>query len=149
MACFLLKGRLKINECVAGGLSKFGKTSGMKKILLLVIAIVGVATITSAQVKKAVQTVTIKTPTVQCESCKKRIEEYLKREDGVQKAVVDYKNHVTKVTFVSDRTNVENIKAAIATVGYDADDVKADEAGYKKLPKCCQKTEDGGGGEKH
>jgi len=117
----------------------------MKKLLFLAIAVMGITTFASAQNQKAVQTVTIKTPTVQCESCKKRIEDYLKREDGIQKANVDFKKHVTKVTFVAERTNVENIKAAIANAGYDADDVKADEEAYKKLPKCCKKTEDGGG----
>ena len=117
----------------------------MKKLLFLAIAITGFTTFASAQAKKAVQTVTIQTPTVQCESCKKRIEDFLKREDGVQKATVDFKKHVTKVTFVSERTNIENVKAAIANAGYDADDVKADEEAYKKLPKCCQKPADGGG----
>ena len=118
----------------------------MKKLLLLAIAVMGITTFASAQAKKGVQTVTIQTPTVQCESCKKRIEDYLKREDGVQKATVDFKKHVTKVTFVAERTNIENVKAAIANAGYDADDVKADDEAYKKLPKCCKKTEDGGGG---
>ena len=42
-------------------------------------------------------------------------------------------------------TNIENVKTAIANAGYDADDVKADEGAYKKLPKCCKKPEDGGG----
>ena len=118
----------------------------MKKLLLLAIAVMGITTFASAQAKKGEQTVTIQTPTVQCESCKKRIEDYLKREDGVQKATVDFKKHVTKVTFVAERTNIENVKAAIANAGYDADDVKADDEAYKKLPKCCKKTEDGGGG---
>ncbi|HEX6427933.1 MAG TPA: cation transporter [Niastella sp.] len=117
----------------------------MKKLLLLAIAVTGFTTFTSAQAKKGVQTVTIQTPTVQCESCKKRIEDYLKREDGIQKATVDFKKHVTKVTFVAERTNIENVKAAIANAGYDADDVKAEEEAYKKLPKCCKKPEDGGG----
>jgi periplasmic mercuric ion binding protein len=117
----------------------------MKKLLLLAIAVTGITTFASAQAKKGVQTVTIQTPTVQCESCKKRIEDYLKREDGVQKATVDFKKHVTKVTFVAERTNIENVKTAIANAGYDADDVKADEGAYKKLPKCCQKPADGGG----
>lgn len=119
----------------------------MKKLLLLAVAITGIATVTSAQVKKGIQTVTIQTPTVQCESCKKRIEEYLKREDGVQKANVDFKKKVTKVTFVAERTNIENVKTAIANAGYDADDVTADTEAYKKLPKCCKKPEDGGGSE--
>jgi len=120
----------------------------MKKLKLLVLLTLVMGTMASAQVaKKAVQTVTIKTPTVQCESCKKRIESYMMREDGVSKVVVDYKRKTTKVTFVSDRTNIENIKTAIANVGYDADDVTANEESYKKLPTCCKKTEDGGGKE--
>jgi copper chaperone CopZ len=117
----------------------------MKKLLFLLFAVIGITTFASAQAKKGVQTVTIQTPTVQCESCKKRIEEYLKREDGVQKSNVDFKKHVTKVTYVAERTNVENIKAAIANAGYDADDIKAEEEAYKKLPKCCKKPADGGG----
>jgi Copper chaperone len=116
----------------------------MKKLLLLAVAVIGISSVTSAQAKKYVETVTIKTPTVQCESCKKRIESYLKREEGVQKSVVDYKKKTTKVTFVTERTNIENIKTAIANAGYDADDVTADEAAYKALPKCCKKPEDGG-----
>src|SRR5215207_3903635 len=117
----------------------------MKRIQLVILLLAGASTISMAQVKKAVQTVTIKTPTVQCEMCKKRIEEYIVRETGVQKVTVDYKRKTTKVTFVTDRTNMENIKIAIANVGYDADDVTANEESYKELPKCCKKPEDGGG----
>ena len=117
----------------------------MKKLLLLVVAVAGISSLSFGQAKKAIQTVTISTPTVQCESCKQRIEEFLKREDGIQKAVVDYKKKTAKVTFITDRTNIENIKTAIANAGYDADDVKADEEAYKKLPLCCKKPEDGGG----
>jgi len=117
----------------------------MKKLLVLSIALAGFATTGFSQVKKAVQTVTIKTPTVQCDMCKKRIEKYMIRETGVQKVAVDYKRKTTKVTFVTDRTNIENIKTAIANVGYDADDVTANEESYKELPKCCKKPADGGG----
>ena len=118
----------------------------MKRTLILALAIFGVASIGFGQAKKkAIQTVTIQTPTVQCDMCKKRIEEYMIREEGVQKVNVDYKKKVTKVTFVSDRTNIENVKTAIANVGYDADDIKANEESYNKLPLCCKKPEDGGG----
>lgn len=119
----------------------------MKKILLMTVLLAGIAAVGNAQAKKAIQTVTIKTPTVQCESCKKRIEQYLKQEEGIQKSVVDYKKKQAKVTFYTERTNIENIKAAIANAGYDADDVKANPDAYKALPKCCKKTEDGGGKE--
>jgi mercuric ion binding protein len=117
----------------------------MKKLLFLLIAVAGFSALSFGQAKKPNQTVTIKTPSVQCESCKERIEKYLLREEGVFKAVVDVKKKTTKVTFVSDRTNIENIKTAIANIGYDADDVTANEEAYKKLPKCCKKPEDGGG----
>jgi copper chaperone CopZ len=127
-------------------LTKFEKIKSMKKILTLMIAIVGIASVGFGQVKKKpIQTVTIKTPTVQCESCKKRIENYMIREDGVQKVNVDYRKGITKVTFVAERTNIENIKTAIANLGYDADDVTANEESYNKLPTCCKKPEDGGG----
>ena len=117
----------------------------MKRLKLLALLTIAVSTLASAQAKKGAQTVTIKTPTVQCESCKKRIETYMSREDGVTKVVVDYKRKTTKVTYLTERTNIENIKTAIANVGYDADDVTANEESYKKLPTCCKKPEDGGG----
>ncbi|MHA4847473.1 cation transporter, partial [Flavitalea antarctica] len=70
----------------------------MKKLGLLLLAVVAFATAGTSQVKKGVQTVVIKTPTVQCEMCKERIEKVLMREPGVQKSVVDYKKKTTKVT---------------------------------------------------
>ena len=123
----------------------------MKKLQLLLLLVVGFSISAMSQVKRTggLETATIKTPTVQCEECKKRIENYVSREEGVQKVVVDYKKKVTKVTYVVDRTTVENVKAAIANIGYDADDVTAEPDAYKRLPTCCKKTEDGGGHEKH
>jgi len=81
----------------------------------------------------------IKTPSIQCDMCKGRIEKYLIRQYGVTGVKVDVKKKITGVTWLTDRTNIENIKAAIATVGYDADDVAAEEISYKKLPPCCKK----------
>lgn len=98
----------------------------------------------SAQVK-AVQTAKISTPTVQCEMCKKKIETYLQRYDGVQVVNVNVKRKETTVKYITDRVNEEEIKTAIANAGYDAADVAANPESYKKLPKCCRKPEDGGG----
>ncbi len=122
----------------------------MKKIKLLLLVLISFSAAATAQVVKkgAITIATIKTPTVQCQECKERIEKYLSREDGVEKVVVDYKHKTTKVTFINDRTTIENVKTAIANAGYDADDVTADAEAYKKLPTCCKKTEDGGGKEK-
>ncbi|WPQ62097.1 heavy-metal-associated domain-containing protein [Chitinophaga sancti] len=98
-----------------------------------------------AQVKKGtLVTAKIATPTVRCEQCKNRIERYLSGEEGVQSSKVDFKKGETTVKFYSDRTNIENVKTAIANAGYDADNVTANEESYKKLPTCCKKPEDGG-----
>jgi copper chaperone CopZ len=118
----------------------------MKRIALFLVAALSLSTISFAQVKKkkAIETVTIQTPNAQCEDCKNRIEAFMAREEGVTKTVVDYKKHVTKVSFWNDRTNIENVKTALANGGYDADDVTAEPEAYKRLPKACKKPEDGG-----
>jgi len=92
----------------------------------------------NAQAKKPI-TVKINTPSVQCEKCKNKIEEYLEYEEGITKVTVDYKQKKTTVTYFADRTNLENIKAAIANAGYDAEEIKAAADAYNKLPKCCKK----------
>lgn len=110
----------------------------MKSVKLTLLSLIGLVTISFAQ-QKAVQKVVIKTPTVQCEMCKDKIEKYITREPGVTAVKVDYKKKTTTVTFITDRNNIEQLKTAIANAGYDADDVTADEEAYKKLPKCCKK----------
>jgi copper chaperone CopZ len=120
----------------------------MKKLLVTTLLGVFFCLAGSAQTK-AVQTVKISTPTVQCEMCKKRIEEYLKRYDGVSTVNVNYKRKETTIKYLTDRTNEEVLKAAIANAGYDANEVAANPEAYKALPKCCKKPEDGGGMPKH
>jgi copper chaperone CopZ len=110
----------------------------MKAIKLAILFFVGFIATGFGQAKTA-QKVVIQTPTVQCEMCKDKIENYLTREPGVSAVKVDYKKKTTTVTFLTDRNNIEQIKTAIANAGYDADDVTADEDAYKKLPKCCKK----------
>lgn len=114
----------------------------MKRLKLILFLLVAGTTVSMAQAKKKLETAMIETPTVQCDMCKKRIESFLKREEGVTKSVVDYKRKTTKVTYWTDRTNIENIKTAIANVGYDAGDVTANPESYAKLPKCCKKPKE-------
>lgn len=116
----------------------------MKRLLFLLTAITAVSLSASAQTKTSL-TAKINTPTVQCDMCKERIESYLKRYDGVLSVNVNVKKKETTVKYLTDRTNIENLKTAIANAGYDADDVPANPDAYKELPKCCKKTEDGGG----
>ena len=109
----------------------------MKNILFVVFFLIA-ASSANAQQKKPL-TVKIMTPTVQCEMCKERIEEYLAEEEGILKLVVNFKQKYVTVTYLTDRTNLENIKTAIANTGYDAEEVKAAPDAYNKLPKCCKK----------
>lgn len=119
------------------------KSQSMNKRPLLLLTGLLLSLSMSAQQKKPF-TVKIMTPGIQCEDCKIRVEDYLKYEEGITKVVVFPKSRYVNVTYLADRTNLENIKTAIANVGYDADDVKANEDSYKSLPKTCKKPEDGG-----
>lgn len=119
----------------------------MKKLSFLVLLLLGCTGIGFAQ-KGSQKTVVINTPTVQCEECKQRIERYMGHEEGILKVNEDYKKKTCTVTYLTDRTNPENIKALIANCGYDADDVTAEPDAYKRLPICCKKPEDGGGHKK-
>ncbi|MEC5146211.1 heavy-metal-associated domain-containing protein [Chitinophaga sp. 212800010-3] len=119
----------------------------LKLVMLFLLAGTGMAM--AQQKQKSIETVKISTPTVQCESCKNRIERYMTHEEGVQSVKVDVKKHLTTVKYWTDRTNVENIKTGIANAGYDADNVTANPDSYAKLPTCCKKPEDGGGMDKN
>ena len=115
----------------------------MRRLLFLTLA-VGLVTISSAQVKAELKA-KIKTPNALCEACKIRIESFLRRIDGMLFVDVNFRRGETTVKYLSDRTDIEQIKAAIANLGYDADDIIANEESYKKLPKTCKKFDDGGG----
>lgn len=116
----------------------------MKKIAFTVLTWIGLSVVAQAQTKP-VLTATIKTPNALCIQCKERIETYLKRYDGLLEINVNYRKGETRVKYITDRTDIEQIKTAIANCGYDADDVPAAEDAYNRLPKTCKKFEDGGG----
>ncbi|MBL7740617.1 MAG: cation transporter [Chitinophagaceae bacterium] len=116
----------------------------MKKLFVTLIAITGIAIAASSQTK-ALETARIKTPNVLCEECKKRLTTYLDRYDGIQYLNINFRKGEIQVKYLTDRIDIEQIKTAIANMGYDADDVTADEQAYKRLPKSCKKFEDGGG----
>lgn len=128
----------------------------MKKLLFAALMLGGFSIGAKAQTK-ALETAKISTPSVQCDMCKGRIEQYLKRIDGVTFVNVVPKKKEVNVKFLTDRTNLEMIKTSIANAGYDvakssvdktqpADiEIAANPDAYKLLPKCCKKPEDGGG----
>ena len=116
----------------------------MKKAVLAVIALVAINVVAMSQ-QKPLETAKIKTPEIRCEICKAKVENYLKRIDGVRTVAINTNKGETTVKYLTDRTNIEEIKTAIANNGFDADDIPANEDSYKRLPISCKKNEDGGG----
>ena len=74
----------------------------MKKLIFSLLSLCLFNLAASAQTK-AVQTVKIATPTVQCEMCKKRIETYFKRYDGIEFINVNVKKNETTLKYIKDR----------------------------------------------
>ncbi len=81
----------------------------------------------------------IKTPGLLCEECKIKVEQALFKQYGILSYKVELKKHTTTVAWLTDRTDIEQIKTLIANAGFDADDVTAEASVYKKLPACCRK----------
>ena len=42
------------------------------------------------------------------------------------------------MTFKIKKTDADKIRKAISSIGYNADDIKADKKAHDKLPLCCQ-----------
>lgn len=85
-------------------------------------------------------TVQIKT-SAQCGMCKDKLEHKILNKRGVKNATLDIDTQIFTIDFTHD-TDEDALKEAISKLGYDADDVPADEKAYSKLPDCCRK--DGG-----
>jgi len=109
----------------------------MKTVLLSIISLVVFSNSTFAQ-QKPVQKAVIKTPGVLADACKTSIDNFLVHQYGVSSVKVDYKRHTVTVVWYTDRTNIENIKYALANMGYDADDVTAEPGAYKRLNPACK-----------
>lgn len=90
------------------------------------------------QTQKVSGKAVIKTPTVLCDKCKDKVEFFISHTEGVSSVKVNIKQKTTTVTWLNDRTTLENIKVAIANLGYDADDIEAEEYAFKRLPKECK-----------
>lgn len=110
-------------------------TFSLTAIVLFLFANAPLQAQTAAPAKNAV--VKIKT-SAECDMCKTRIEKEVSLMKGVKKATLDLETKVLTVEYNSKKTSPEKIRAAIAALGYDADDVKANNRATQQLPHCCQ-----------
>ncbi len=119
-------------------INNFKQIYKMKQFLVTTVACLLMAA-GDAQIKVKDKGV-ISTPTVQnCDKCKDQIEFFIGKTDGVISVKVDLKRKTTTIAWLTDRTNKEYLKTAIANLGFTADDIEADEFAYKRLPQCCKK----------
>lgn len=72
-----------------------------------------------------------------CEQCKKRIEKAAYSVVGVKSAVWDIETHNLDLILNEQKTTLLDVEKAIAKVGHDTKDVKAEDTIYEKLHSCC------------
>lgn len=105
----------------------------------LVIAITLLFSLSGIAQEKKTDTLVVQT-SAKCGMCKTRIENDLKYENGVRSVSLDNTTKKVSVVYRTDKTNPYKIRLAITKIGYDADDMPADQKAHDKLPACCQKT---------
>ncbi len=110
----------------------------MKLLQCTIIALFAFCITATAQQKVNAKAI-ISIPGMLTEECKAKIEQSLFKQYGILSYKADLKKKNITVAWLTDRTDIEQIKTMIANVGFDADDVTADETAYKKLSPACKK----------
>lgn len=119
-------------------------------ILLLLFLCVNKKVHSQVMAQKAVW-ITIKSANLRCWFCKDRLESYMitesksNYESGISQIKFNLFNSEMKILYHPDRITPDDLRVTINNAGFDADEEKATEASYKKLPPLCKRNEDGGG----
>lgn len=109
----------------------------MKKYLLMTMVLFFFSGVFAQEKKGKMETVVIQT-SAECGDCKERIEEGLNYTKGVKFAELDLETKKVTVKFDPKKISLQQVKEKIASIGYDADEVKANPEAVQKLPACCQ-----------
>ncbi|MBU4485489.1 MAG: cation transporter [Candidatus Delongbacteria bacterium] len=72
-----------------------------------------------------------------CGMCVNRIENVASKIEGIIKADYDLDKQILKVEFNKGKVEIDTVKKALAAVGHDTDEYKADDEVYNALPGCC------------
>jgi len=116
----------------------------MKKLTITLLVTMSVTLFSYSQ-KTEKQTITIATNIycnhcLQCGSCAININSQIRNlNKGISKIVVKPEDNTITVTFNSEKTNPDKIRAAINAAGYDADEQKATAEAVSRLDACCRK----------
>src|SRR5690554_3675278 len=109
----------------------------MKKYLILIMAVIGVAFTTTAQEKKSKSAKVDIEVKGNCDMCKKRIEKAAFGVKGVKSASWHAEEQMLHLIIDENRTDELKVMEAIAKVGHDTEKVKATDEAYKSLHHCC------------
>lgn len=71
-----------------------------------------------------------------CGMCKSRIEKAALGVNGVKTAAWDKESNTLKVS-INSGAKLEDVQKAVAKVGHDTENYKAEEKVYNNLPACC------------
>lgn len=74
-----------------------------------------------------------------CETCAGKMETELSYVKGIKSINYNESDMTIEVKYNPKKTSIETIRAEIAKLGFAADDIPADPAGYEKLDACCKK----------
>lgn len=121
----------------------------MKQIVLSMVAFLLLSATVMAQQPQP-QWVTIKSANLKCWECKEQLDKYLLLEKGnsegaIQQWKINLLQGEIRVQFLPNLTNADNIRTVLNNAGFDADDTKATDDAYKKLPPPCKRADEGGG----
>ncbi len=109
----------------------------MKNGLLILMAMFVLNPLFGQAKKGKTETVVIQT-SAECGDCKGRIEDGLNYTKGVVFAELDLETKKVTVKYNSKKISLQQVKEKINSIGYDADEMKADQEAVQKLPACCQ-----------
>jgi len=116
----------------------------MKKITILLVMMFSLSMIQASTLEKVEKkeskydTIQIQTSAI-CGDCKERIEHDMAFEKGVKSVDLDNETKILTVVYKKDKTTEKDLKVAVTEIGYDADDLPADQKAHDRLPACCQK----------
>lgn len=111
-------------------------------ILALLLSFFAATTISAQEDAPKGKNVIVKIKTSgECEMCKESIEKEVNLMKGVKSAVLDTATKILTVEYNPKKTSPEKIRTVISNLGYDADDVKANNRARRQLPDCCKAPE--------
>ena len=117
----------------------------MKKLILLALVSLITLGVNAQKASKNEQSVTIQTNGV-CQKCADKFNENVPYFKGVKSYKYDQKTAKLTINYDAKKTNPDQLRQQISKLGYNADNVKADQAARAKLPACCRAEKSSGCG---